>query len=221
MLGFPKTTDFGRVIPKEKFYQKMNVDTALEKLFISDIEKIIWQNKLSSKTINVDVGKKVIEIDVLEIRQKTNAFNYKLIEFIDKNAPHHTVFVLTFEGKSQICISYKEGLENKEGKFKINAFYKTEYSETDNLTLDITGLNLDKVYENFILQVAGDRLKFADDVSIKDAITKLAEIEKLEKEIVVLENRIRKEKQFNVQVRLNGELRKLKEKMEGLSNGNK
>jgi hypothetical protein len=214
MLNFPKSTEFGKIISKEQFYENMNVDTAMKKLFVSDIERVVWQNKLSSKTINIDKGEKVIEIDVLEIKQKNNKFNHKIIEFIDRNVPHHTVFVLTFENKGQVCISYKQELANKEGKFKINSFYKTEYTYVDKLQLDIKGLNLDKVYENFILQVAGDKLNVGNGVGIEEAIVKSVRLERLQKEINTLESRVKREQQFNVQVKLNEELRVLRERME-------
>lgn len=214
MLNFPKLTEFGRVIPKEKFYQNMSVSTAIQSLFVSDIERIVWQNKLSEKTLNIAKGKSVIEIDILEIRQKEPVISDKLIEFIDKNTPRHNLFVLTYGGKGQICISFKEGIENNEGRFKINTFYKSEYLPIDGLALNIDGLNLDKVYENFILQIAGSKLIIVED-GLKEAVVRSLEREKLEKQIVALESKIKREKQFNVQVRLNGELRKLRE---GLAN---
>lgn len=68
------------------------------------------------------------------------------------------------------------------------------------------------VYENFIGQVAGDKLKIGEN-SLEEAVNKSLEREKLEQQITVLEVRIKKEKQFNIVVRLSGELRKLKERL--------
>lgn len=212
MLGFPKSTEFGRVIAKEKFYQNMNVNTTVQSLFVKDVEKIIWQNKLSEKSINIAKGDTVIEIDVLEIRQKNSTISNRLIEFIDNNTPRHNIFVLTYENKGQICISFKEKIDKIAGKFKVKTFYRTEYFPVDTLKLSINGLTLDKVYENFIGQVAGDKLKIGEN-SLEEAVNKSLEREKLEQQITVLKIRIKKEKQFNIVVRLNGELRKLKERL--------
>ena len=41
--------------------------------------------------------------------------------------------------------------------------------------------------------------------------------EKLKKQIETLQAKIRKEKQLNVQMKLNGELKKLKKELEGIS----
>jgi hypothetical protein len=177
MLDFPKSTAFGRRIPKEKFYTKMDIGNALRQKFVVDIEYIVWQNKLSAGTLNVAVGKNVVEIDILEVFLKQQKIDSKVLEFLDRNLPHHIVFILRYNDNAQLAIHYKEPTENHDGKFKIGAGYRTDWLPYDSLALSISGLNLDKVYENFILQVAG-------------------------------------EKQFNMQVKLNEELRKIKKELE-------
>ena len=37
MLGLPKTTDFNKRIPKEKFYENLNVTPTLKKSFVEQI----------------------------------------------------------------------------------------------------------------------------------------------------------------------------------------
>jgi len=213
MLDFPKSTVFGRRIPKEKFYTHMEIDTALRQRFIAGIESIVWQNKLSKSTLNVAEGKSVIEIDILEVFLKKQESDYKLLEFMDKNLPHHIVFILRYGENAQIVVNYKTASENGTGWFKIGATYWTDWMNYESLSLAVDGLSLDKVYENFILQVAGEKLKISDDSSLGDAVEKAKEREKLEAQIAALEAKIQKEKQFNVQVKLNQELRRLKEKL--------
>lgn len=210
MLNFPRSTYFGRKIPKEKFYANMEIDTALRQRFIAGIESVVWQNKLSKSTLNVAEGKDVIEIDILEVFLKKQESDNKLLEFMDKNLPHHIVFILRYGENAQIVVNYKTASENGTGGFKIGATYRTDWMNYGSLSLAVDGLNLDKVYENFILQVAGGKLKIANDSSLGYTIEKSKEREKLEEQIATLEAKIRKEKQFNVQVKLNNELRKLK-----------
>ncbi|SHI97143.1 protein of unknown function [Geosporobacter subterraneus DSM 17957] len=52
---------------------------------------------------------------------------------------------------------------------------------------------------------------------LKDAVARDERRQKLQKEIAVLENKVRREKQFNIQVALNGELKRLRKELEGLS----
>ena len=61
--------------------------------------------------------------------------------------------------------------------------------------------------------------KHAHELAKKDrAIAEqMSEIEKLQKQIAALENKIRKEKQFNRQVEMNAELKQLKKNLEQLT----
>ena len=217
MLDFPKSTVFSRRISKEKFYAKMDIDNALRQKFVVGIESIIWLNKLSASTLNVAEGKTVVEIEVLEIFLKQREIDGKLLEFLDRNLPHHIVFILRYHDSAQLVIHYKEPTENHDSKFKIEAAYRTAWIPYDSLSLSISGLNLDKVYENFILQVAGEKLAQGEMLSVesgmKNLILRAQEQEKLQAQIDALETKIRKEKQFNIQLKLNDELRALKKEL--------
>ncbi len=137
-----------------------------------------------------------------------------LIEAIDREIPYHLVFILRYGEKGQVWISYKEGSKKRAGKFRVDSYYKTEWQQYENLTLEISGLNLDKVYENFLQQIAGGKLELSGETSVKEAVDKSKELEKMEKAISRLDARIRNEKQFNRQVRMMGELRRLKCELE-------
>lgn len=51
------------------------------------------------------------------------------------------------------------------------------------------------------------------EYSVEENIQRSAEREKLQKQITALENKIRKEKQFNRQVEMNAELKQLKKNL--------
>jgi hypothetical protein len=214
MINLPESTFYNKKIPKQKFYDKLNVSKSLESLFIKEIESIIWKNKISHETINVSKGKTVAEIEVFEINLKGQNISQSVIEFIDREIPYHLIFILKFKDMGQICISYKEEKKSNEGKFKVDTFYKTEWQKFDELELNIEGLDLDKVYENLLVQIADGKLNTDDGTEIKYAVEKNKEREKLEEYIRKLENKVRNEKQFNRQVALLGELRKAKKQLE-------
>ena len=46
MLSFPTSTVFERRIPKQKFYQNLDVTAEVKRLFIEQIKLITWANKL-------------------------------------------------------------------------------------------------------------------------------------------------------------------------------
>lgn len=214
MLDFPKCTLFNKRIPKQKFYEKLSASSNLEKQFSKEVDSIYWKSKLSSETINVSAGINVSEIEVFEITLKEQSINKNIIEVIDREIPYHLVFVLRYKDLGQIWISFKEESKSREGKFKVDSYYKTDWSRYNDMSLKIEGLNLDKIYENFMLQVADGKLQIENGADIKDAVSKAKEQEKIEAYIRNLETKIKNEKQYNRQVKLMGELRKAKDQLE-------
>ena len=214
MINLPKGTFFNKRIAKQKFYDKLSLSTNLEKQFVKEIDTIVWKNKISHETINLSIGTNVTEIEVFEITLKEQNISQNVIEFIDREIPYHLVFVLRYNDMAQICISFKEGSKNREGKFKVNSYYKTDWQKYEDLFLEIEGLDLDKVYENFMIQVSNGMLNIDDGLDIKDAVEKAKKKDKIEKYIQKLEEKIKNEKQFNRQVHLMGELRKVKKQLE-------
>lgn len=212
MLGFPQSTYFGRRIPKEKFYLHLESNHAVQQRFVTEIESIIWRNKFSAGTLNVAEGKSVVEIDVLEVLLKQRPRDGKLLELVDRDIPHHIVFLLLHDGLAQAVIHYKE----KSGSgFSILETFRTEWMDYRKLSLSVSGLNLDEVYDNFIRQTAGKRLSESKELGgLRAQILRMQEREKLERQIRALESKMRNEKQFNRQVEIGEEIRKLKREIE-------
>lgn len=215
MLGLPKTTEFNKRIPKEKFYENLNTTPAVKKCFVDQIKVIYWRNKIASSTTNLAPGKAVTEIEIFEVKLKTNILDEAVLRQIDKEIPYHIVFLLEYEGKYQVWTAYKEEVSGKI-VFKVNQYYHTEWMSEEELLLKIDGLNVDTVYENFVYQIAGDTLQVGENESLQDAIERDEKIKNLKKQIGILQEKIRKEKQLNVQVKLNGELKILKKELEEL-----
>src|SRR5690625_1348158 len=153
MFDFPKSTLFDRRIPKTKFYEHLQVNNKLEQMFIKEIDKIVWKYKLSPDTLNIDSGNYINEIELLEVRLKQEKVSHNIIEQIDREIPYHIVFIINYANKYQLWVSYKERHKNREGKFKVDTYFKTDWIKQENLKLKIEGLNLDQVYESFIQQI--------------------------------------------------------------------
>jgi hypothetical protein len=216
MLNFPSSTIFGKKVPKESFYNKMDIGTKIKRSFVNDIEQIIWNNKLSSKTINVGVGKRITEIEVLHIKLKKKKCNYSVFDFIDRNLPHYTVFVLNYNGENQLLINFKEPSENKKGKFKVMESYKTDWTTDSKINLTIDGLDMDSVYEGFVKQIAGKEILPSNEPDIKKSIEVSQSIDKIQKQITTLENKKRKEKQFNLQLKYSNKIKELEKQLSEL-----
>ena len=214
MINLPKSTEFNKRIPKQKFYEKLNVTPALKRSFIDQIKIVIWRNKIAESTINIAPGKTVTEIEIFEIQLNSSELDTDVLKLIDKEIPYHIVFILSFDGKYQAWTAYKEEAASGNSAFKVDTYYHTEWVEQEELPLLFDGLDIDRVYENFVRQIAGDALKNVNDESLKESVEREKRREQLKKQIAVLEAKMRKEKQFNKQVEMNGQLKRLKKELE-------
>ena len=215
MIGLPKTTEFNKRIPKQKFYENMDVSPALKRIFTEQVKTIYWRNKIAVSTINLAGGNDVTEIEVFEIRLNSKELDDAFLRQIDREIPYHILFLLEYGGKYQARIGYKDTLLSGKNTFKVNAYYQTEWMDEDNLPLKLEGLSIEAVYENFVRQVAGDRLKAKENSeSLKKSVTRDEEKQSLQKQIDNLKAKIRKEAQLNRQMEMNSELKVLIKKLE-------
>ena len=217
MLNLPHSTEVNRNISKNKFYEKADISSALKESFVNDIEKIIWANKLSPKTLNISGSDNFKELEVFHIKLKKAKFNPKILEAIDKAIPYYILFVLEYDGKYQIWLGYKEKSANSTNKANIIRYFNSEWSKEPILALQ--GNKLESIYENFLSQLSDGMIDTADEQDIKDKVNQTIEIEKLQKQIEKLAKKMNAEKQFNRQIAIRAEIKDLEAQLQEMKNG--
>ena len=218
MLSLPQSTEFNKRIPKQKFYEKLSVTPALKKVFTEQIRMIFWRNKIAATTLNIAVGKQVTEIEIFEIRLNSPDLEENVLRLIDREIPYHIVFLLEYAGKYQAWTSYKE-VSSRNIAFKVGIYYHTVWLSEGEMSIRIDGLDLDTVYENFVRQIAGNRLDSTDNTTLKESVERQGKREQLERRIAALEAGIKKEKQPKKKFELVRELRKLQEVLLNMKGG--
>lgn len=217
MLGLPKSTEFNKRIPKQKFYDNLTVSPTLKRSFVDQIRIIYWANKIAPSTLNLAEGKNVTEIEVFHIRLNQETLDENVLKQIDREIPYHILFVLEYDGKYKAVMGYKEAAGSGKASFKVDRYYQTEWLPETNLPVHLDGLNIDAVYENFVRQIAGDVLQAATpQESLKESVARDDRRDALQKQINKLQAKIRKEKQLNRQMEMNGELKELRKELEEL-----
>lgn len=214
MLGFPASTEFNKKIPKQKFYDNLDISPALRRVFVDQIRLVYWRNKLAASTLNIATGEAVTEIEVFEVRLNDPQLDEAVLKQIDKEIPYHILFVLTCDGKAQAWIGYKEAAASGSNAFKVSRYYHTDWMPENELHLGIDGLNMDAVYESLVRQIAGDKLQTDSGESLKESVERDEKKKQLEKRISVLENKMKKEKQLNRRMEMNSELKKLRKELD-------
>lgn len=216
MLGLPKSTEFNRRIPKQKFYENLIISPTLKRVFVEQIRVIWWRNKIASSTTNLAAGETVTEIEVFEVCLSAPQLDEAVLRQIDKEIPYHILFLLEYEEKYQAWTAYKEVAGSGTNAFKVGSYYHTDWMVESALPLKLDGLNTDRVYENFVRQIAGEPLSGAGE-TLKESVERDARRRELQKQITTLQVKVCREKQLNKQIEMNGKLKTLKRKLEELS----
>lgn len=202
MLGLPRSTEVNRRVAKEKLYQNATLTPQTRDMIKEQIESVIWKNKLADSTVGISAGEEIKEIQVFEIQLRQRGLDKRILPAIVKAIPYKILFVLVIGNEAQAWIE------------AARTFYNTDWKPLDGFTLKFEGLNLDAVYENLVRQISGGRL--GTDGDIEKAVDHDKQRQKLERDIDTLEKKLLREKQFNKQVELNGELKRLRAELEGL-----
>lgn len=198
IFKLPKSTEFGRIIPKNAFDSYTN--SKQRKLISEGVSRIIWTHKLSPATTNL-VSKRVKEIQLFLIELKGRNSLKKILEIIEKAIPYHIIFILQFENEIKLLTSAKHEHANKLNESVLDCLFETEWVDKNgNQTKINLSESLDLTFINFCSQILG-RVSVIEDY--EGFISREVEIRDLESRIRVIENQIKREKQFNKKVSLN------------------
>lgn len=212
MLGLPKSTEFNRRIPKQKFYENIDISPMLKRVFVDQIKIIYWRNKIAPTTLNIAPGEKVTEIEVFEIKLTDKMKPEAVLRQIDKSIPYHIVFLLELDGHYQAWTAYKEASTGANA-FKVHSYYHTEWMTEAELPLKLEGLNIDKVYENFVRQIGGEALSTDKEETLQQSVERDQRLQALQKEIDRLEKLARTEKQPKKKFEIVSKIKEIKNKL--------
>ena len=200
MLGLPRSTEVNRRVAKEKLYQNAALSPQTREMIKDQIESVFWRNKLADSTMAISAGETVAEIQIFEIQLRQRELDKRVLPAIAKAIPYKILFILVFGDEAQLWIE------------AAGMFYNTDWQPLGGFALKFEGLNLDAVYENLARQISGGRLGTEGD--IEEAVDRDKQRQRLEHDIAALEKKLLREKQFNKQVELNGELKRLRAELE-------
>ena len=197
MLNLPEITELHKPLPKTQIYKKFQFSNAQQTKFDADISRIDIVNEVSSRTIpSIQQGKKIKSIYVLSVTLKTKDYDSKNIEKISKIIPQNLVFALQYEEEIQLAVFCEK-------------IFITSWIHETKAKLELKGLNFDEVWENIIKQIEGG--EWDSNLSLSENIELKERKEKLKKEIDVLKKKMKNEKQFNRQIEIKAEIRRLEE----------
>ncbi|WP_147679178.1 DUF4391 domain-containing protein [Algibacter pacificus] len=207
----PIQTKKDKSIPKNAFYDYAT--TKQKQLFVDVIDKIRWQNKLASDTINLE-GVEVQEIQIIEIKLKQRKNIESVLPIIEKAIPYHIIFIISFNDEVMLYTSQKHAHPVNENNAVVDWAFKTDWfsDKKEEYQLDLK-VSLDKIFEDFCFKISNNS-SITSEEDLKALIEKEQKIQELRNQISKIETQIKRTKQFNKKQPLNSKLNLLKTKLE-------
>ena len=197
MLGLPKSTEIRKLITRKRVYEHFGAEMSAErrKRFDADIARMTLANEVSPASLNLEPGEAVQNFFVLHVALKSRDFDPQNISFLARLFGQRLVMVLEAENQQRLAI-YQTRL------------YMTDWAAPDSHRLPLDGLNLDRVWENIVSQIAG--VEMEQGRSLDDSLAIATRREKLQREIARLEKQARAERQPKKKFELVQKLNKLR-----------
>lgn len=193
-LWLPPQTHVDKFIPKNKFYENAVVPSVLKREFIDQIQKITRLYKLAEETIWINKTETVEEIQIFSLQLKQKVIPKKVLKIIDKSIPYPILYIFTYQQDIAFGITLKDDTTK--------LYYFSEWNQK--ISFNFNAQNLEVVYQQFVRAFI---LPEEDtSASFEEIVSRDKQRKSLEKEIAILQNKIKNEKQFNKQVALNQEL---------------
>lgn len=186
MLGLPKSTEFNRFIPKQKYYKDLYTQKSIpdkaKNYFEKQIKSITWENKIDHTTMNIAKGSFIEEIEVFRIELYNYEIDDSVIYIIEENIPYHILFVLEYNNKRKYSLSYKE-ISREAETINIHKIFQSDWVSQDEDLLNFSGISLDNMYENLLNSISNNELdRFSGD-TIKERVLNSIDYEKIQKQI--------------------------------------
>ncbi|WP_460133889.1 DUF4391 domain-containing protein [Pseudomonas sp. S1_E04] len=216
LFSFPPQAKVGRVVAKNKIYERGAVSSTLRDKFVAQVEQITWAYKLAPETINLPARGSVVEIQIFDIALKTAELDEDVLRAIDRVIPLPIIFQLHHEQRTRMVATFKRPSEADASKWVIDGYFAGVWLAADAerqplpVALDLYGL-----YEQLLRSVLPKTARLGE--SLPEQLQRLTQLRSLQGEQCKLEARLRKEIQFNRKVELNAQLRALNTQIYQLS----
>jgi len=221
LFEYPKSTELNRMLPKNKIYEQGNINSAIRSLFIEQVDQVIWQNKLSAQTLNIEPAATVPEVQVFIIKLKGTELSHEVLTVIDKAIPLPIIFELHTGNSVKVVAAYKQlkvsdKKDEAQIKVELSAYFASKWlaKSTPRSALPVS-LNMQSLYAQLIRSLLS--LSAKGNESLAQQIKRISQINKLEKSLSQLNKKLGNEKQFKRKVTLNNQVRELKQELKNIT----
>ena len=204
MLGLPKATELAKALPKKAIFDRFKPSPTYRKLFDDQINRLSIVAEISPQTLAIKASADVSAVYVVLVTLKTAECDKKNISLLSKLINQRMLFVLQFGDTARLAV------------YRAAKVLVSESKPLNEWKLNLSGLDLEAVWENAIAQIGGIDLTGGADLDA--TIAENDRQEKLKKQIATLEKKAMSERQPRKKWELAEEIRRLKIELGGASN---
>ena len=220
LIAYPKQAAFGRVLPKNKIYEHCGANTRLQRLFVEQVEQIVWQYKLAPDTINLPVRPGVPEIQIFSIQLKSTELHEDVLRCIDGAVQFPILFELNQgqgdQAKTRVVAAYKRPSDADASRWVLSSYYATDWMPATIARIAMP-LVLDMGYLYAALLQNLLPLPARPQESLLEWVARVELVATKRREVEKTQARLAKEKQFNRKIEINTALRQLKTELQELT----
>ncbi|MCY4644547.1 MAG: DUF4391 domain-containing protein [Bacteriovoracales bacterium] len=216
LYAFPQASRYGKKLPKSKIYQHTSPSSKVKGLFSREIEKITWSWKLSPETVNIPATERVQEIQVLTLSLKTPSLKRDILRTIDKAIPSPILFHLDYEERGRYTAAYKRPSGADKKKWVVGNYFETPWirNRAEAKSLPIA-LDMETLYREILGNLIP--IPYGKSESLEEWVSRAGQVCAMQKKAKKLENKMKKEIQFNKKLELYRQLKEIKRGVEALS----
>lgn len=220
LVAYPEQAAFGRVLPKNKIYEHSGANTRLQRLFVDQVEQIVWQYKLAPETINLPASPGVPEIQVFSIQLKSSELHEDVLRCIDGAVQFPILFELnqgkSDDAKTRVIAAYKRPNEADASRWVLSSYFSTDWMPaTTERTLMPLALDMGHLYAALLQSLVP--MPIRPQESVADWVDRIERAAAKRREVEKTAAKLAKEKQFNRKIVINANLRELKNQLQELT----
>lgn len=207
MFDFPRQAEFNRVVPKAKIYAFAKPTRAVRNRFVAQVAEIVWKYKLAPETVNLAARPGVQEIQIFQVILKGPEVAEDVLRAMDRAIPSPIFFELHWNGQARLIAAYKRPGMVDATKPVVDVYFGSDWRPAGNtrpplpVALDLAGL-----YEQMLRTLLPFPPRPGEPIEAQVERARLIRLQ--EAECRRIEQRLRKELQFNRKVEINAELRR-------------
>ena len=209
MFRFSEKTQVNIQFKMLELFRTIKADKVV-KADAENVTKVTLSNVLSPDRTNMESSDNVKEIYVFDIELNSNKIPEKFIEALNKSINFQTLLTLKYNDKVKYIIAVK--IIDDE-KIKILRTFESDWQEE---TLDDmpSSVKLENIYKQMIAKLT--LYPFRIDENFKQYVDRMSSIKKQKSEIEKQTKIMNAEKQPNIKMKLNDEIKQMKKELQNM-----